>query len=314
MRRALLVLLLTAGVAAAHDVPVNPNTCTFDPLQIGAAVVAPPADADALRIVYTVATNLAQFQAGTVPPRAFTIGGVDGTLAFPTVFSTTLTTAGDLVFPSVPLAFVVGGEPVTVPVALTTGLADDAGVVVEGTPIGAGGVVALAGVIPAGTLPPPLDGATTVRMQCQLLPVAPDLDQFAEAATAAKLGGYVKPSRGKLHAVLQVPVGAALDFARPALIRLATAGGDLLLLDLPSGLTGAGKKLSATAADGSVVTIKAGKKKPRPTYKVLIITPGQTIASPPGGQTDVQATFEVAGVLARTMRTFKAKSGGLRAP
>jgi hypothetical protein len=314
MRRALLVLLLTAGVAAAHDVPVNPNTCTFDPLQIGDAVVAPPADADALRIVYTVATNLAQFQAGTVPPRAFTIAGVDGTIAFPTVFSTTLTTAGDLAFPSVPLAFVVGGAAVTVPIALTTGLADEGGVVVGGRPMGADGVVALAGVIPAGTLPPPLDGVTAVRLQCRLLPVGPDLDQFAEAAAVAKLGGYVKPAKGKLHAVLQVPIGAPIDFAKPALLRFTAGGADLLVLDLPSGLAGAGKKFSGTATDGSAVTIKAGKKKPRPSYKVQITTPGQTIAPPPGGQTDVQATFEVAGVLARGTRTFKAKSGGLRAP
>lgn len=313
MRLAALLLLLVATGVRAHDVPVDPNTCTFDPLEIGRAVVAPPGDADALRIVYTVAANIAQFQAATVPPRAFTIDGVDGSVAFPAVFATTLTTSGDLVFAPVPLAFVVGGAPVTVPVALTTGLLEHDGAIVTGVPIGADGVLALAGVVPAGTLPAPLDGATVIRMQCRLLPVAPDLDQFAEGAIVTKLGGYVKPTKGKLHALLQVPIGTSPDFTRPALLRFATAGSELVTLDLPNGLAGSGKKLTGTAADGSVVTVKTGKKKPRPTWKVLLTTPGQT-ALPSTGQFDVHATFDLGGVLARGTRTFTAKSGGLRAP
>lgn len=313
MRLAALLLLLAATVARAHDVPVNPNTCTFDPLEIGAADVAPPTGADALRIVYTVAANVAQFQAATVAPRAFTIDGVDGSFAFPAVFSTTLTTNGDLVFAPVPLAFVVGGTPVTVPVALTTGLLEHDGAVVAGAPIGADGVLGLAGIVPAGVLPPPLDEATVVRMYCRLLPVAPDLDQFAEGAIVAKLGGYVKPTKGKLHALLQMPIGTSPDFTRPALLRLVTAGNEIVTLDLPNGLTGGPKMFLGTAADGSVVTVKAGKKKPRPTWKVLLTTPGQT-ALPSEGRFDVQATFDLGGVLARGTRTFKAKSGGLRAP
>ncbi len=313
MRLTLLALLLTASLAGAHDVPVEPNTCTFDPLEIGAAAVAPPTGADALRIVYTVASNLAQLQAATVPPRPFTIGGVDGSVAFPAVFATTLTTSGDLAFAPVPLAFVVDGVPVTVPVALTTGLVETDGGLLSGTPIG-DGVLGLVGVVPAGALPPPLDGATVVRMRCLLLPVAPDLDQFAEAATAAKLGGFLKPTKGKLRALLQVPIGTTPDFARPAMLRLATNDGDLVVVDLPNGLVASGRKHVGTAADGSVLTVKPGKKKPRPTYKVLLTTPGQTVAPPAGGQADVQATFDLGGVLARGARTFKAKSGGLRAP
>ncbi len=314
MRRALLALLLTARVVLAHDVPVEPNTCTFDPIEIGTAVVSPPTAADALRVLYTVAANQAQFQAGTVPPRAFTIDGVDGSIAFPVVFATTLSNAGDLAFAPVPLTFIVGGTSVVVPVALTTGLVPTSTGVVAGTPIGPGGVVGLAGVVPAGTLPSPLDGETTVSMRCQLLPVGPDLDQFAEAPVAAKLGGYVKPSKGKLHAVLQVPVGTTVDFTRPALLRLVAAGSQMLTIDLPNGLTPSGRKFTGTAADGSVVTISPGKKKPVPSWKLQLATPGQTIAPPPGGRADVQATFEIGGVLARGVRTFKAKSGGLRAP
>lgn len=314
MRLALLALLVTASLAAAHDVPVDPNTCTFDSFEIGSAVVAQPAPADALRIVYTVASNIAQFQAATVPPRAFTIDGVEGSVAFPAVFATTLSTAGDLAFAPVPLAFVVGGVPVTVPVALTTGLVEAPSGILAGTPIGPGSVLGLVGVVPAGALPAPLDGATVVRLRCALLPAAPDLDQFVEAAAAAKLGGFLKPTKGKLHAVLQVPVGTTPDFTRPAMLRLATAGSDLLVLDLPTGLVASGRKHSGTAADGSVVTVKPGKKKPRPSYKVVVTTPGQTVAPPAGGQAEVQATFDLGGVLARGARTFKAKSGGLRAP
>ncbi|HEV7734777.1 MAG TPA: hypothetical protein VGR62_21585 [Candidatus Binatia bacterium] len=314
MRRALLVLLLMARVGFAHDVPVEPNSCTFDPIEIGTAVVSPPTAVDALRIVYTVATNQAQFQGGAVPPRTFTVDGVDGSIAFPVVFATTLSTTGDLTFAPVPLTFVVGGATVTVPVVLTTGLVPTAAGVVSGTPIGPGGVVGLAGVIPAGALPSPLDGETTVSMHCQLLPVGPDLDQFAEAPVAANLGGYVKPSKGKLHAVLQVPIGTTVDFTRPALLRLVAGGSEMLTVELPNGLAASGRKFTSTAADGSVVTIKPGKKKPVPTYKLQLATPGQTIAPPPGGRADVQATFEIGGVLARGVRTFKAKSGGLRAP
>jgi hypothetical protein len=282
-------------------------------MEIGAAVVAAPGDADALRVVYTVASNLAQFQAATVPPRAFTVDGVDGSLAFPAVFATTLTNAGDLAFAPVPLSFVVGGVPVTVPVSLTTGLVQNGGAVVGGTPIGSG-ELGLVGVVPAGALPPPLDGATVLRMRCRLLPAGPDLDQFAESAVATKLGGFVKPTKGKLRTVLQVPIGTTPDFTRPAMIRLLAGGTELLALDLPSGLTGSGRKFTATAADGTVVTVKAGRRKPRPTYKVLLTTPGQTVAPPAGGRVDVQATLDVGGVLARGTRTFKAKSGGLRAP
>lgn len=313
MRLVLLALLLTVSPAAAHDVPVEPNTCTLD-LEVGSAVVAPPADVDALRIVYTVASNVAQFQAATVPPRAFTIGGVAGSLAFPAVFSTTLTTAGDLVFAPIPLAFVVDGVPVTVPVALTTGLVEAEGIVLSGTPIGSDGTLGLVGVVPAGALPAPLDGATVVRARCVLLPVAPDLDQFAEAAAAAKLGGVIKSTKGKLHALLQVPVGTTPDFTRAAMLRFATSDGDLLVVDLPNGLVASGRKHTGTSADGAVVTVKPGRKKPRPTYKVLLTTPGQTVPPPAGGRADVQATFDLGGVLARGARTFKAKSGGLRAP
>src|SRR5262245_3694702 len=101
MRRLAVIPLLLASVALAHDVPVNPSTCTFDPLEVSAAdaglsaTVAAATAADAMRVVYSVATGIAQFQQPTVSPRSLTIGGVAGTIAFPRAWNASLVTSGD---------------------------------------------------------------------------------------------------------------------------------------------------------------------------------------------------------------------------
>src|SRR5262245_57688084 len=129
--------------AAAHNVPVNPTTCRFDTFEVttalGAAQVAPATDADSVRIVYSAGTKTAQIQAGATSPRAFSVGGVSGDVRFPMVFSSILTTGGDLTFDSVPLAVDVGGTAVTAPVTLTTGLLVAGDGFVQGEPIGSDG-------------------------------------------------------------------------------------------------------------------------------------------------------------------------------
>src|SRR5262249_6884655 len=99
---AVACLILGAQLALAHDVPGSPSTCTVGTSEVTeldtgiAASVTPPTSADAMRIVYAVATATAQFQQEPLTPRAFTVGGTLGTIAFPAAFSATLTAAGDL--------------------------------------------------------------------------------------------------------------------------------------------------------------------------------------------------------------------------
>src|SRR6185436_16744794 len=80
----LLALLLLAGRADAHSVPIDPSLCTFDPVDITApstgfaAIAAPPAATDTFRIVWDPGSSRAQLcsadpadptgRCATVPP------------------------------------------------------------------------------------------------------------------------------------------------------------------------------------------------------------------------------------------------------
>lgn len=315
---ALLLVLALAGAAAAHDVPVLPNDCTFDPIEVatplGAATVAPASAGDTLRVLYSVATRMAQFQATAVPPRAFTVGGVDGALGLPPVFATTLSDAGDLLFPAVPLVIRVGATDVPVSVPLTTGLAIDGGSLVAGSPINAGGVAAvtLVGVVPAGTLPPPLDaGSTTLRLHCALTPTQPDLDQFQPAAEPKKLRGNVSASGGTVQLVVLGPEEGSVDpAAGPASVLLSAGGTTLATLVVPGGLVASGKELVGTTADGSTIRVRARGRRPKWTVKLELAAATVPATS---GPVVVDATVQVGTLLVRQQRTFKAKNGRLRA-
>jgi hypothetical protein len=312
---ALLVLVALAGRAGAHDVPVLPNDCTFDPIAIdtplGAATVAPPGGAGAVRVLYSVATRTAQFQAATVPPRGFDVGGVEGALALPAVFSTTLTDAGDLVFPSVPLGIRVGAVETTVSVPLSTALLPVGDGLVAGAPVSPAGVT-LVGVVPAGALPAPLDaGPTTLRLQCALTPASPDLDQFAPTPVPKKLKGNVTSSGGKVQLVVLGPEeGSADPAAGPAYVLLTANGATLATLVVPGGLAPSGKELVGTTADGSRIRVKARGRRPKWTVKLELAA--ATVPATTGPVT-VDATLQLGTVLVRQQRTFKAKNGRLRA-
>lgn len=316
---ALLVgLLAAAGRAGAHDVPVLPTDCTFDPIEVatpaGVATVTAPGAGDAVRIVYSAATRTAQFQAATVPPRAFAVGGVAGALGLPAVFATTLTEAGDLVFPPVPLTVRVGGVDTVVPVPLTTGVASAGDAVATGSPVNAhgSGSVALAGVVPAGVLPAPLDaGPTTLRLACRLTPAPPDLDQFAAVPRPAKLKGNVGATGGTMQLVVRGSAESAADpAAGPATVLLTVGGAPLATLHVPDGLVPSGKELAGTTADGARIRVRTRGRLPKWIVKLEL---GAASIPATAGPVPVEATLQLGTLLVRQERTFKARKGRLRA-
>src|SRR5262249_7461332 len=187
--RAVAIACLTLGarLALAHDIPVSPSTCTFDTFELTepdtgvSANVSPPTSADAMRIVYTVATATAQFQQVASTPRAFTVGGTPGTIAFPVAFGATLTAAGDLRADGVALGVMIGSVAATVPVTLTTAVVAVGDSVAGGLPMGTDGRVVLVGSIPRGTLAPPMNASTTLLRLGGHPDPPPDLGQVPPA-------------------------------------------------------------------------------------------------------------------------------------
>jgi hypothetical protein len=315
---ALICVLLCASAALAHDVPVNPSTCTFDPVEVTAptaglsATVAAPTDADAVRVVYSVATATAQFQQRIVAPRAFTIAGVAGTLALPQAFDAQLAASGDLHADQVALGVTLGGVAATVPVRLTTAVTVAGDLVATGTPMGGDGRFTLVGVIPAGRLPAPLDGAASiVRLTCRVAPV-PERDQFTLVPAVTSLAGVLSSTAGKLHGALQGgTLSAAAVAGGPAILHLDAAGASLATVEFPAGFTAQGRNLVAQAADGSRLTLRLGKG--RAPARLQATLQGVTLPADATGSVDVQATLVVGPMTARGGRPFRARNGTLRA-
>jgi hypothetical protein len=313
---ALTIVVVVAAAAAAHDVPIDPSTCTFDPLEITvpelglAATVAPATAEDAMRIVYTVATRTAQFEAVDTRARPFTIAGHAGTLAFPQAFQTELLSSGDLRFPLVGLTVTLNGDERFALLTLTTALLSADGLVAEGAPL-AGGSLTLVGAIVPGLLPPPLDTVTTlVRATCTPTP-APDLDQFVPVFEPAKLRLVMNPRKGKLRAVLR---GAAPEpDAYPMHLRILADGVPLVALDLPEGLTARkANRFTGETADGASIAVRI---KPRgvPTHRVVVKLPGGAF---PAGLADagaIDVVYELGGLVARDGGTYRLHGEKLRA-
>jgi hypothetical protein len=318
MRLLAVVPLLLASAALAHDVPVNPSTCTFDPIEVSApdaglsATVAVPTTAHAMRVVYSVATGIAQFQQPTVSPRSLTIGGVAGTLAFPRAWNASLVTSGDMHAENVGLGITLGGVATTVMVNLTSAVAVVGDDVVSGVPMGSDGSFILTGAIPAGRLPAPLDATPTViRLGCHLSPV-PDRDQFILVPAVTSLAGVLSPTTGKLRGMLQGgTVSAATVGGGPAILRLDAAGTSLATVEFPAGFTAQGRNLVAQASDGSQLTIRPGKG--RAPARLLATLPGVTVPAGATGSVDVEATLVAGPMTARGSRPFRARGGALRA-
>jgi hypothetical protein len=282
----LALVVLLAPVVRAHDVPIDPSDCTFDQLELTVpdidlvADVAPATDADAMRLVYDVATRTAQFTAVETRARPFTIGGHVGTLGFPQAFQTELLKSGDLTFSLVGLGLTLDGDTRLAPVTLTTAMLASGGITAEGAPIGADGRITLVGVIPPGLLPAPLDAVSTlVRASCVLAP-APDLDQFVPVFEPATLKLVMRERGGQLKATLR---GGAPELdVRPMHLRVRAGDVQLLLLDLPSGLTAESpRRFVGTLPDGTRVQVRS-KLRGVPTHRVVVKRPPRDAAGRPG--------------------------------
>jgi hypothetical protein len=329
MTLALLSLLLAVRTARAHDAPILPSLCTFDPIALDApasglgatAVTAGPGDA--YRIVYDAGAGMAQFcPADPTDPagrcaagpsaRAFS-GGVTGTIALP-FFAAHLLASGDLFADRVPVAFGFGGASESVPMALTTGLVAVAGAVFEGAPIGADGSLALVGV---GTvsLAGALDGATVVvRLSCKADPV-PDLDQFMASTRTTAIRGVLGARGARLHVAFRAGAPVALgvtepDFTQPVEVRVSANGATIAALSLPLGLTSRGgrKFVGQAAGQGSIVITRGGKR----SYRMLLQTSGVSLPTA-RGKLPVDVTYQVGGLISRGTRTFHAGAKALSA-
>jgi hypothetical protein len=297
---------------------VSPSTCTFDTFELTepdtgiSANVMPPTSADAMRIVYTVATATAQFQQEPLTPRAFTVGSTPGTIAFPAAFGATLTAAGDLRADGVALDVTIGGVATTVPVTLTTAIVAVGGNVVAGLPMGADGRFVLVGSIPPGALASPMNASTTLlRLGCQADP-PPDLDQFAASTSLSALAGVLSPNKGRLRGKLKGSAFAAADLtAGPVLLQLLAGGATIASAEFPAGLrVQSARVLLADGTNGSSLTVRLGRGQ-QPA-RVMVDLPAVTEAGV-SGRVEVQATLVAGTVTARGVRQFRARHGTLRA-
>jgi hypothetical protein len=313
----LICLLLGVCAALAHDVPLNPSTCTFDPVELAgpaaglSATVAAPTAADATRVVYSVATATAQFQQPVSSPRAFTIGGVTGTITFPQAFNAQVATSGDVHADGVALGVTLGGVATTVPVNLTTAVAVSGDIVATGAAMTGDGRVTLVGTVPAGRLPSPLDAAAVIRLTCRASPV-PDLDQFALTPTVTSLAGALSATKGQLRGALRGGViSPATVTGGPAILHLDAGGRSLATVEFPGGFTVQGRDLVAQGADGSRVTLRPGKG--RAPARLQVSLAGVAVPPDAGGSVDVRATLVAGPMIVRGGRPFRARSGTLRA-
>jgi hypothetical protein len=331
MRPAILAVLVFATAASAHDVLILPSLCTFDPLVLDApasgleATAAAPTPSDTIRIVYDVAAGMAQFCpadaadprnhcATASVPRAIT-GTISGTITLP-VFAMHMLASGDLFATSVPVTLASGSDTASIPTTLTTGLVTVAGGTFEGAPIGTDGRFTLVGSGTA-TLPGALAGAPIVlRMTCTADPV-PDFDQFMESSQTKAVAGTIKTSSARLRIAFRAgtPLAAgatAPDFTMPAIVRVSAGDATVASLVVPGGLAPQGRrKFVGQTADGqgSVIVMHGRGASYRLTVRM-----GSVTMPAASGRTPIDVTFQVGGLVSRTLRTFHGNGKGLRAP
>jgi hypothetical protein len=304
------ILLLLAMGAFAHNVPVVPSTCTFDPIEVTASgrtiVVSPAGPSDQLTITYDNSTaSLATFDMRSVPPRPLTVDGAAGTLGFPGLFQAKMSASGDLVVAS--LTLTLGSE--LVPVSLTTALAAADGVVVEGAPIRGDGRFTFVAVSTAGVAS--LGGARMfLRFGCQALP-PPDLDQFATPSEVTMVTGGVRKATMKLHAAFRTDQQDAPDLSSVAsILRVSAGSDDVAALSFPTGLARHGKSFVGDASDGSRLTVRVPRSKAPARYAVKVRATG--VAAPGAAATSLQVTLALGSVTARVNRPFRTTGTGFR--
>jgi hypothetical protein len=317
----LLLLTALAPAASAHLVPIDPSTCALDvaltlPDPGLTATVAPPAADDLLRFTYQPDTSPTQSLVQACPadptgcrntavPRAFTIEGVAGTITLPSVFTLRMLSSGDLDV-TLPITFTVGGPPVPVSFALTTGFVLAGSVPLLGAPIDASGAMRLVGVGSSAALPAPL-GATTIELAlaCVHAP-PPDRDQFAPAPRLTKVRGFITASKTKLVMLVESERSLPVDPAGvPTVLRVARDGVALIerVTTLQPGPRG------RFVSEGGALTVAPLKRKDVRLQKIVLReSTGQSGLV--GG--DGSITLETGGLLARRGVTLKANRPGSR--
>src|SRR5262245_11199082 len=320
--RLALPIILAAAVARAHKIPVCNSTCAFEPVEIdapddGISVRAvPAASSDQFVIKYDPQAGIAQFDMSAVPPRSFTVGGVDGTLALPTLFNVQMTTIGDLIA-SVPVTITLGGASASEAMTLTTGLAIAGTMILEGSPIPPKANTSpppqcpdpadqsitgftLVGVVPESGLGAPLAGRLGVRLSCQATP-APDRDQFTLATLTTLVTARLSAQLLKVRAIFAPGASDTADFPNQrALVRVHAGDTLIAVADLPTGLATKGKKaFIGKSADGNVAIGVVVLRKNPLTYFFEVKLRNPTLPAAGGGPLDVTFTYEVGGLLSR---------------
>jgi hypothetical protein len=317
-----LLLPIVARPAAAHDAPIDPSACALAPfvLSVPAAGVETTIEGETLRTVYDAATSTVQMcpadatsprrHCAAPTPRAFTLGDVTGTLAFPPLLTANLYASGDFDAFGVPLTFTVGGVTTTIEVALTTGLAASTDTIAGGAPLEGSGIYTLVGVLPAASLAASFgDASLVLRATCQAMPV-PDLDQFGRAVTVESLRGAFEERRTRLRATLDFNTRTPADLTgRSFAIRVTDGDTTLALAEVPV-LTSAGRELRGASSDGRThVTLR--RKRPGRFGLTLEIA---ELPRPAAGRRLIGLTVRALGFTGRGQRLFRPRGGRLRAP
>jgi len=329
-----LPILLAAAVATAHVVPVCQSTCAFDPIEIDApdggisVTAAPPGPSDQFFIKYIPDTQAgaAQFDMSALPPRSFTVDGVAGTLALPTVFNVPMTNIGDLVV-SVPVTITLGGVSASEAMTLTTGITTAGTMILEGSPVPRKANTAvipcptdqsvaqftLVGAVPESGLAPPLGGRLGVRLSCQTTP-APDRDQFTQATQTTLITARLTAQMLKVRAVFAPGSTQTADFPNQrALVRVHAGDSLLSVANLTSGLAARGRKVwVGTSADGNVaIGVRVLRKTPL-TYFLEVKLRNPTFPTAGATPLDVTFTYEVGGLLSRVEGSLRPNRRGTR--
>jgi hypothetical protein len=326
MRKACHVVLLLVGLgsrALGHLVPLDPSTCPAAialsvPDKALAAIVAPPATDERLRVVYTPESNPERSRmqvcyadptpgasrCGSVVARAFTLGALTGTLTFPSTFDLRLLASGEITAASVPVTIDTGGGPVAVPFAFTSAFVTRGATLDVGSPLGADGRFGIVGVGQSAALPSPLgDAGLVLDLGCSLEP-PPDLDQFAQGPRIVKVRGVSSSKRLRLVVGIEAPIREPPVFAGvPARLVLRDASGVIASVAIPSGLASSGKRRHAgQAADGATFVLREIPRKTSRAYRVKIESPPLAAGAEP-----VTVAIETGGLFARRAVVRKAK-------
>jgi hypothetical protein len=162
--------------------------------------------------VQACAANASGVCLGTPAPRAFVVNGVAGSIALPAVFTLGMLSSGDLDAPSVPVVITLGGAPVSVPFALTTGFALVDATPILGAPFDASGAVRLVGTGSRAALPSPL-GGTPLALELACVHAGADLDQFGPRR-ASRIRSAITAKKVKITMTLEA--SSACRWTRPA--------------------------------------------------------------------------------------------------